>query len=119
MSLDFSSLWLQRISHRQFHSDILGKEFQTLSECSLLPPLPWMSESLRKVLEIILGHCTRIPTLAALLATPGLLQIAFLPLFGVTLRLPTARKRAAGGIMRPLGCPPWGLAEIWGGRGQR
>lgn len=37
MSLDFFSLWLQRISHRQLHSDMLGKKFQTLSECFLLP----------------------------------------------------------------------------------
>lgn len=99
MSLDFSSLWLQRISHHQLYSDMLGKEFQTFSECSPLPPLPSMSESLRKLLAITPGRCTWIPTLAALLATPGFLQIVFLPLFGVTLRLSTASKRVARGII--------------------
>ena len=44
MSLDFFSLWVQIMSQCHLYSDMLLKEFQTLSECSFIPTLPNMSE---------------------------------------------------------------------------
>lgn len=53
------------------HSDLFRKKFWPLQSVSP-SPLPSMSESLRKVLQVISGHCTLTPTLVALLAMPEL-----------------------------------------------